>query len=160
MDTKQIIIKAYSIQLANNISVIWPNQLQNRSQRNAHAQVYTNKICHVINQWNRPDCTLEYLDKPAVLKSWRILKGTPLFWQENTTKDKKEKRDLTMTKRSMYPFHSSVTRRQRLTEGVSEAWCFKKIFELFDSIIIYGYVYSRAARYIVSASISWCAHPQ
>ncbi len=47
-----------------------------------------------------------------------------------------------MTKRSMYPFHSSVTRRQRLTEGVSEAWCFKKIFELFDSIIIYGYVYS------------------
>ncbi len=32
--------------------------------------------------------------------------------------------------------------RQRLTEGVSEAWCFKKIFELFDSIIIYGYVYS------------------
>ncbi len=43
---------------------------------------------------------------------------------------------------SMYPFHSSVTRRQRLTEGVSEAWCFKKLFELFDSIIIYGYVYS------------------
>ncbi len=40
---------------------------------------------------------------------------------------------------SMYPFHSSVARRQRLTEGVSEAWCFKK---LFDSIIIYGYVYS------------------
>ncbi len=37
--------------------------------------------------------------------------------------------------RSMYPFHSSVTRRQRLTEGVSEAWCFKKLFELFDSII-------------------------
>ncbi len=47
-----------------------------------------------------------------------------------------------MTKRSMYPFHSSVSRRQRLTEGVSEVWCFKKIFELFDSIIIYGYVYS------------------
>ncbi len=44
--------------------------------------------------------------------------------------------------RSMYPFHSSVTRRQRLMEGVSEAWCFKKLFELFDSIIIYGYVYS------------------
>ncbi len=44
--------------------------------------------------------------------------------------------------RSMYPFHSSVARRQRLTEGVSEAWCFKKFFELFDSIIIYGYVYS------------------
>ncbi len=44
--------------------------------------------------------------------------------------------------RSMYPFHSSVARRQRLTEGVSEAWCFKKLFELFDSIIIYGYVYS------------------
>ncbi len=40
----------------------------------------------------------------------------------------------------VYPFHSSVTRRQRLTEGVSEAWCFKKL--LFDSIIIYGYVYS------------------
>ncbi len=47
-----------------------------------------------------------------------------------------------MTKRSMYPFHSSVARSQCLTEGVSEAWCFKKIFELFDSIIIYGYVYS------------------
>ncbi len=44
--------------------------------------------------------------------------------------------------RSMYPFHSSVARRQRLMEGVSEAWCFKKLFELFDSIIIYGYVYS------------------
>ncbi len=44
--------------------------------------------------------------------------------------------------RSMYPFHTSVARRQRLTEGVSEAWCFKKNFELFDSIIIYGYVYS------------------
>ncbi len=44
--------------------------------------------------------------------------------------------------RSMYPFHSSVTRRQHLTEGVSEVWCFKKLFELFDSIIIYGYVYS------------------
>ncbi len=44
--------------------------------------------------------------------------------------------------RSMYPFHSSVSRRQRLMEGVSEAWCFKKLFELFDSIIIYGYVYS------------------
>ncbi len=44
--------------------------------------------------------------------------------------------------RSMYPFHSSVACRQRLTEGVSEAWCLKKLFELFDSIIIYGYVYS------------------
>ncbi len=42
----------------------------------------------------------------------------------------------------MYTFHSSVTRRQRLTEGMSEAWCFKKLFELFDSIVIYGYVYS------------------
>ncbi len=37
--------------------------------------------------------------------------------------------------RSMYPFHSSVARRQCLTEGVSEAWCFKKLFQLFDSII-------------------------
>ncbi len=46
-----------------------------------------------------------------------------------------------MTKRSMYPFHSFVSRRQRLTEGVSERVCLK-IFELFDSIIIYGYVYS------------------
>ncbi len=27
--------------------------------------------------------------------------------------------------RSMYPFHSSVTRRQCLTEGVSEAWCWR-----------------------------------
>ncbi len=43
-----------------------------------------------------------------------------------------KKRNLTMTKRSMYPFHSFVSRRQRLTEGVSEAWCFKKIFELFE----------------------------
>ncbi len=39
-----------------------------------------------------------------------------------------------MTKRSMYPFHSSVSRRQRLTEGVSEAWCFKKYLNV-DSII-------------------------
>ncbi len=30
--------------------------------------------------------------------------------------------------RSLYPFHSSVSRRQRLTEGMSEAWCFKKWF--------------------------------
>ncbi len=67
MVTKQIIIKI-GILLAHNIFVIWPNQLQNRSQRNAHARVYTNKICRVINQWNvsprpsRPDCTLEYLE--------------------------------------------------------------------------------------------------
>ncbi len=27
--------------------------------------------------------------------------------------------------RSMYPFHSSVARRQCLTEGVSEAWCWR-----------------------------------
>ncbi len=40
------------LELAHNISVIWPNQLQNRTQRNAHARVYTNKICLVINQWN------------------------------------------------------------------------------------------------------------
>ncbi len=40
------------LELAHIISVIWPNQLQNRSQRNAHARVYTNKICRVINQWN------------------------------------------------------------------------------------------------------------
>ncbi len=46
-----------------------------------------------------------------------------------------------MTKRSMYPFHSSVTQRQRLTEGVWSV-VLKKIFELFDSIFIYGYVYS------------------
>ncbi len=57
------------LELAHNIFVIWPNQLQNQSQRNAHAQVYTNKICPVINQWNRPDCTLEYLDHSAVLCS-------------------------------------------------------------------------------------------
>ncbi len=36
------------LQLAHNISVIWPNQIQ----RNAHAHVYTNKTCLVINQWN------------------------------------------------------------------------------------------------------------
>ncbi len=48
-----------------------------------------------------------------------------------------------MTKRSMYPFHSFVSRRQRLTEGVSEAWCFKKNLNcLTVAIIIYGYVYS------------------
>ncbi len=63
-----------------------------------------------------------------------------VYW--DMTPPRKKKRNLTMTKRSMYPFHSFVSRRQRLTEGVSEAWCFKKIFELFDSIIIYGYVYS------------------
>ncbi len=63
-----------------------------------------------------------------------------VYWDMTPAEEKK--RNLTMTKRSMYPFHSSVTRRQRLTEGVSEAWCFKKLFELFDSIIIYGYVYS------------------
>ncbi len=40
------------LELAHNISIIWPNQLQNRTQRNAHAPVYTNKICRVINQWN------------------------------------------------------------------------------------------------------------
>ncbi len=44
-----------------------------------------------------------------------------------------------MTKRSMYPFHSSVSRRQRLTEGVSEAWCFKKIFEL--TVLLYTVMY-------------------
>ncbi len=67
------------LELAHNISVIWPNQLQNRTQRNAHAQVYTNKICRVINQWNwgwaerhvlprpnRPDCTLEYLAQTGI----------------------------------------------------------------------------------------------
>ncbi len=66
------------LELAHNISVIWSNQLQNHTQRNAHARVYTNKICPVINQWNwgwaerhvsprpnRPDCTLEYLDHPG-----------------------------------------------------------------------------------------------
>ncbi len=42
----------------------------------------------------------------------------------------------------LYKREKTVARRQRLTEGVSEAWCFKKLFELFDSIIIYGYVYS------------------
>ncbi len=43
--------------------------------------------------------------------------------------------------RSMYPFHSSVTRRQRLTEGVSEAWCFKKIIWIVWQYY-YGYVCS------------------
>ncbi len=33
----------------HNISV--PNQLQNHTQRNAHARLYTNKIFRVINQW-------------------------------------------------------------------------------------------------------------
>ncbi len=32
---------------------------------------------------------------------------------------------LYLYKCSMYPFHSSVARRQRLTEGVSEAWCWR-----------------------------------
>ncbi len=39
------------LELAHTISVIWPNQLQNRTQRNVHARVYTNKIRRVINQW-------------------------------------------------------------------------------------------------------------
>ncbi len=58
-----------------------------------------------------------------------------VYWDMTPPRKKKE---------SYYDeaFHSFVSRRQRLTEGVSEAWCFKKIFELFDSIIIYGYVYS------------------
>ncbi len=52
-----------------------------------------------------------------------------------------KKRNLTMTKRSMYPFHSSVTRRQRLTEGVSEAWCLKK-FELNClTVLLYTVMY-------------------
>ncbi len=29
------------LELAHNISVIWPNQLQIRTQRNAHSRVYT-----------------------------------------------------------------------------------------------------------------------
>ncbi len=33
--------------------------------------------------------------------------------------------------RSMYPFHSSVTRCQRLTEGVSEAWCWRNFVVFF-----------------------------
>ncbi len=40
------------LELAYNISIIWPNQLQIRTQRNALTRVYTNKICSVINQWN------------------------------------------------------------------------------------------------------------
>ncbi len=31
------------LELANNISAIWPNQLQNRTQKNAHARVYNKK---------------------------------------------------------------------------------------------------------------------
>ncbi len=64
------------LELAHNISVIWPNQFQNLTQRDAHARVYTNTICHVINQWNwgwdRPDCTLENMiqDVDEFVSSW------------------------------------------------------------------------------------------
>ncbi len=51
------------LELAHNISVIWTNQLQYRTERNT--RLYTNKICRVIRP-NRPDCTLEYL----VLFGW------------------------------------------------------------------------------------------
>ncbi len=53
-----------------------------------------------------------------------------------------KKRNLTMTKRSIYPFHSSVARRQRLTEDVSEAWCFKKYLNCLTVLLYTGYVYS------------------
>ncbi len=56
---------------------------------------------------------------------------------------RKKKRNLTMTKRSMYPFHSSVARRQRLTEGVSEAWCFKKYW------IVWQYYYIRLCIFLL-----------
>ncbi len=36
------------LELAHNISVIWPNQIQNRTQRNAHAWLYTSNICCVF----------------------------------------------------------------------------------------------------------------
>ncbi len=51
-----------------------------------------------------------------------------------------KKRNLTMTKRSMYPFHSFVSRRQRLTEGVSEAWCFKKYLNCL-TVLLYTVMY-------------------
>ncbi len=47
------------LELAHNISVIWTNQLQNRTQRNT--RLYTNKICRVIRPNVATDCTLEYL---------------------------------------------------------------------------------------------------
>ncbi len=49
------------LELAHNISVIWPNQIQ----RNAHAQVYTNKTCRVINQWNWGWAERHVLPRPA-----------------------------------------------------------------------------------------------
>ncbi len=42
--------------------------------------------------------------------------------------------------RSMYPFHSSVARRQRLTEGVSEAWCFKNYLNCL-TVLLYTVMY-------------------
>ncbi len=85
------------LELAHNIFVIWPNQLQNRSQRNVHAQVYTNKICPVINQWNwgwaerhvsprpnSPDCTLEYLNISVGLLT-EVLCGQHFYYSQTET---------------------------------------------------------------------------
>ncbi len=64
------------LELAHNISVIWPNQLQNCTQRNAHARVYTNKICRVISQWNWTHVTPPQLSR---LHSG-VLEGRRLPW--------------------------------------------------------------------------------
>ncbi len=68
------------LELAHNISVIWPNQIQ----RNVHARVYTNKTCRVKNQWNwgwvgvpAPSSRLHSLE---YLGRWGgTLKGTILY---------------------------------------------------------------------------------
>ncbi len=45
-----------------------------------------------------------------------------------------------MTKRSMYPFHSFVSRRQRLTEGVSERGALKKYLNCL-TVLLYTVMY-------------------
>ncbi len=71
------------LELAHNISVIWPNQLQNRAQRNAHARVYTNKICSVINQWNCGWAKRHMSPRPAPPQSSRLHSGVLGFLKKD-----------------------------------------------------------------------------
>ncbi len=61
------------LELAHNISVIWPNQIQ----RKAHARVYTNKTCSVINQWNWGWAERHVSPRPivqiALWSTWSVL---------------------------------------------------------------------------------------
>ncbi len=35
------------LEVAHNISVIWPSQIQNQTHMNVHARLYTNKIAEL-----------------------------------------------------------------------------------------------------------------